>query len=105
MGVVLTTEPFDIWYANLRDLQIRSRVLARIRRAELGNLGDWKAVGEGVREMRIPCGPGIRVYFLEWRGGIVVLLAGGDKSTQEGDIACAKALAKTMKNMPAAGSD
>lgn len=103
MRILLTTEQFDIWFGNLKDLQTRSRVLARMRRAELGNLGDWKPVGGGVSEMRIHCGPGIRIYFIEREREVIVLLAGGDKSTQEGDITCARILARALRPDPASG--
>lgn len=68
----------------------------RIRRMELGNPGDVKAVGEGVSEMRITCGPGYRIYFVTMGSTIVVLLCGGDKSSQSRDISLAKQMAKEI---------
>lgn len=62
------------------------RIVRRIARLELGNFGDFRSVGEGVQELRIPIGPGIRVYFARQSGAIVVLLCGGDKSSQQSDI-------------------
>ena len=87
------TDEFDKWLARLRDAQAKSRVLARIVRLSFGNPGDVKSVGGGVREMRVPAGPGYRVYFTQRGEQIVVLLIGGDKSSQERDIAKAKLLA------------
>ena len=74
MAAILTTEPFDTWFAGLRDLQAKHRIQARIRRAELGNLGDCEAVGEGVSEMRIHAGAGYRVYFIQRGLEFIVLL-------------------------------
>jgi putative addiction module killer protein len=100
MKVVLTTEVFDDWFISLRDRQGKLRIQARIDRAELGNYGDCEPVGEGVSEMRIHVGPGYRVYFLERGLEIVVLLAGGDKSTQPKDIRTAIKLARQVKDEP-----
>jgi len=91
-----TTETFDDWYAGLRDKQAEKRIQARIRRAELGNFGDFAPVGEGVSEMRIHYGPGYRVYFAQRGMEIVILLAGGDKSTQGKDIKTALELARQL---------
>ncbi|MCJ8141649.1 type II toxin-antitoxin system RelE/ParE family toxin [Ancylobacter sp. A5.8] len=91
---VRQTEVFEAWLTHLRDRQAKARILARVRRLELGNPGDVKPVGEGVSEMRIDYGPGYRVYYAQ-RGPIVVLLlCGGDKDTQDRDIVKAKALAR-----------
>lgn len=82
--------PFDEWLADLRDRRGKTRILARINRLSVGLEGDWKPVGEGVRELRIPEGPGYRVYYA-WDGQtVVVLLCGGDKATQQRDIETAK---------------
>ena len=75
---------------------MRTRIAVRIRRMQLGNVGDAKPVGDGVFELRFDFGPGYRVYYTERDGEIVVLLAGGDKSTQKQDIEKAKQLAKTI---------
>jgi putative addiction module killer protein len=90
---VRRTPEFDKWLARLRDGEARARILARIVRLSLGNPGDVKSVGEGVSEMRVPYGPGYRVYYTQFGERIVILLIGGDKSTQDSDIAKAKALA------------
>jgi putative addiction module killer protein len=91
---VRQTDAYARWFAGLRDRQARVRIDIRIRRLSLGNPGDVKAVGEGVCELRIDHGPGYRVYFAERRREFILLLAGGDKSTQDRDIREAKALAR-----------
>ncbi len=96
MAVIHTTETFDAWFSSLRDKMAAKRVLARIRRAELGNFGDCEPVGAGVSEMRIHYGPGLRVYFTQRGLEIVILLAGGDKSSQAQDIKTALALARQL---------
>lgn len=97
MKTIYTTEVFDAWFASLKDKQTARRIQARIDRAEEGNFGDHKAVGEGVSEMRIHHGPGFRVYFTLRGLEIVILLAGGDKSSQALDIAKAHELARQLK--------
>jgi putative addiction module killer protein len=96
MKAIHTTSAFDDWFSALRDRQGRLRIQARIDRAELGNYGDCAPVGEGVSEMRIHVGPGYRVYFVERGLEIVILLAGGDKSTQPKDIKTAQKLARQL---------
>ncbi|QEA12075.1 type II toxin-antitoxin system RelE/ParE family toxin [Comamonas flocculans] len=96
MTVIHTTETFDDWFDALRDKHAQKRIQARIRRAELGNFGDCAPVGEGVSEMRIHHGPGYRVYFVQRGLEIVILLAGGDKSTQRLDIKLALELARQL---------
>jgi len=91
---VLQTQHFRVWLTALRDDKGKARILARIRSAEFGNLGDVKSVGEGVSEMRIFVGPGYRVYFTRLGRQIVLLLAGGDKESQKRDIRRAQALAR-----------
>jgi putative addiction module killer protein len=95
---VFTTETFDSWLSALLDARGKARILTRIRSAELGNLGDSKSIGEGVSEMRIHHGPGYRVYFTMIDRTLVVLLVGGDKSSQKRDIKKAVALAKEVRN-------
>lgn len=98
MHTIQTTEVFDDWFHALRDKQAKTRIQSRIDRAEDGNFGDCQPVGEGVSEMRIHVGAGYRVYFkqigLEW----VILLAGGNKSTQQTDIKAALKLAHELKD-------
>ncbi len=96
MKTIHTTEVFDDWFSSLRDKVAEKRIQARIRRAELGNFGDCEPVGEGVSEMRIHCGPGYRVYFVQRGMEIVILLAGGDKSTQSKDIKTALEIARQL---------
>lgn len=93
---VRQTEIFARWLAHLRDDRARARINARIRRLSIGNPGDVRPVGEGVSEMRIDYGPGYRVYFVRRGTTLAVLLAGGDKRTQERDIALAHALAREL---------
>lgn len=94
---VRQTEVFVAWVVALRDLQARARIIARIRRMELGNPGDVKLVGGGVSEMRIHHGPGYRIYFTQRGQTLVILLCGGDKSTQADDIKLAQQMAKEMR--------
>ena len=81
---------------SLRDRTAKSRINIRIRRLSLGNPGDVKPVGEGVSELRVDYGPGYRIYFIKKADVYVVLLAGGDKSSQSADINKAKALAREL---------
>jgi putative addiction module killer protein len=96
--VIGLRETYDYarWFARLRDHAAQARIVARIRRLLLGNPGDVKPVGEGVSEMRIDYGPGYRVYFTRRGHSLIILLAGGDKSTQAKDIARAKELARNL---------
>ena len=97
MRSIYSTEVFDAWFEALRDKQAARRIQARIDRVEEGNFGDCQPVGEGVSEMRIHYGPGYRVYLAQRRADIVILLAGGDKATQNKDIKTAIGLAKQLK--------
>ena len=84
------------WFDGLRDVEVRARIDARLRRASLGNLGDVRSVGAGVSELRVPCGAGYRVYFT-WQGeSVILLLVGGDKSSQQRDIVRAHELARRL---------
>lgn len=96
MVEIRQTEMFADWLAKLRDRQARVRIIVRIERMQGGNFGDHKSVGEGVTEMRVNYGPGYRVYFVTRGAVCVVLLCGGDKSTQAEDIARARKLAKEL---------
>ena len=93
---VRQTELFARWFAGLRDRMARQRIQARIDRLEIGNPGDVRSVGAGVSEMRIDYGPGYRVYFVQHGATLVILLAGGDKRTQDRDIALARELARSL---------
>jgi putative addiction module killer protein len=91
------TEVFARWLDDLRDLRARARVQVRIERLAAGNPGDVRAVGKGVSELRIDYGPGYRVYFTRRGRAVIVLLAGGVKSTQETDIRTAQRLADGLR--------
>jgi putative addiction module killer protein len=93
---VRQTARYERWFTGLRDSRARARIQARVRRLSTGNFGDVKPVGEGVSELRIDYGPGYRVYFVQRGATLVVLLAGGDKRTQDRDIATARALAREL---------
>ena len=82
--------PFRKWLEGLRDRQARAKIRVRLNRIRLGNFGDSESVGGGVNELRIPYGPGYRVYFGRKDNTVVILLLGGDKKTQSKDIALAK---------------
>ncbi len=85
------------WFEKFRDRQAKARIAIRIRRMSLGNPGDVRPVGGGVSELRIDYGPGYRVYFLKQGAALVVLLVGGDKSSQADDITKARNLARVLK--------
>jgi len=99
LKTILTTDTFDRWYARLRDNVAKRCIQMRIDRAEDGHFGDCKPVGDGVSEMRVDVGPGYRVYFVQRGNGLelVILPAGGDKSTQAQDIKIALQLAHELK--------
>jgi putative addiction module killer protein len=96
MVEVRKTDLFERWLDDLRDIQARARVQARIERLIAGNPGDVAPVGEGVSELRLDVGPGYRVYFKKRGRELVLLLAGGDKSTQARDIKAALRLARHL---------
>ena len=90
------TDVYAQWLEKLRDWQAKARIAIRIRRLSLGNPGDVRPVGGGVSELRIDYGPGYRVYFLKQEAALVILLAGGDKSSQADDITKARNLARIL---------
>lgn len=95
---ILQTDKFRDWLNGLRDRKALLRIDDRIRRVSDGNFGDTKSVGDGVQELRLPFGPGYRIYYM-WRGPVlIILLHGGDKSRQALDIAKAKTLAKEIED-------
>ena len=96
MKTVLKHENFTKWFDSIKDKQVKLRIQVRIDRAEIGNYGDCEPVGEGVLELRMTFGSGYRVYFIERGLEIIVLLAGGDKSTQSNDIKKAIELSKEV---------
>jgi putative addiction module killer protein len=94
---IRVTETYATWFARLKDERAKARINARIRRLSLGNPGNVEPVGSGVSELKIDYGPGYRVYYVMRGKTYLILLCGGDKSTQKADIAEAKALAKEAK--------
>ena len=97
MVEVRQTEVFARWFRRLRDRQARKRIDDRIRRLSQGSVGDEQPIGEGVSELRIHFGPGYRVYYVQRGRTVILLLAGGDKSSQRQDIARALELARTAE--------
>lgn len=97
MYSILTTEQFDKWFNALRDRKAKTLVQIRIDRMEDGNFGDCQPVGNGVSELRIHHGAGYRIYFKRSGLEIIVLLVGGDKSSQPKDIKMAIALAEELE--------
>lgn len=97
MREILKTSTFDTWLRSLKNREARSRILARIDRLAMGNAGDVKPVGSGVSEMRIDCGTGYRVYFTQHGSMLILLLCGGDKSSQKRDIEKAIRFASAWK--------
>lgn len=96
MVEIRQTEHYVRWFQSLKDQNARLRIDIRLRRLSLGNYGDVKPVGEGVSELRIDYGPGYRVYFTVQDKELILLLAGGDKSTQSKDIERAKEIARNL---------
>ena len=82
--------PFEIWIRDIKEIHTRAKILTRLDRLKLGNFGDCKTLQEGVCELRIHYGPGIRIYYGKMGSKVILLLCGGDKGSQERDIAKAK---------------
>ena len=95
---VRQTDTFADWFSRLRDDTAKAKIVVRIRRLSLGNPGDVKPIGEGLSELRIDHGPGYRVYYVQRGKVVIVLLCGGDKRTQDLDIATAKAMARELED-------
>jgi putative addiction module killer protein len=91
------TENYKKWFESLKDKKARYRIDVRIRRISIGNFGDTKSVGKGVSEIRIDFGPGYRIYFIQHKDIVIILLCGGDKSTQARDIKKAQEIAQMIK--------
>jgi putative addiction module killer protein len=96
MVEVRKTDEFARWLSALRDIRAKAKVLARISNMQNGNFGDCKPVGQGVSKSRISYGPGYRLYFIQHGAAVIVLLAGGEKSTQSRDIVVAHRLAAEL---------
>lgn len=94
---ILKTGRFEKWFNSIKDTYTKAKIDVKIRRMELGNLGDVKLVGDGISETRIHCGSGLRIYFYLQGNVVIILLCGGDKSTQQKDIEIAKELKKCLK--------
>lgn len=92
------TPEFDRWFNGLKDVTTKMRLVTRLKKVSRGNLGDVQSVGEGVSEMREHFGKGWRMYFVQRGSVLVVMLGGGDKSTQTRDIVKAIALSKTLED-------
>ncbi len=100
MFTVQQTQTFQDWLDGLKDVKAQVRIAARLRLAEAGNLGDWKPVGGEVSEMRVAFWPGYRLYFTKRQNILIVMLAGGDKSTQARDIKRAQQILKQLELEP-----
>ena len=98
MYEVEQTEEFQAWLGKLRDRKAAARIAATIQRLGMGLMADWKAVGDGVHEIRLVYGPGYRVYFTFEGNKVILLLCGGDKSSQKRDITRAKKLKEEYSN-------
>jgi putative addiction module killer protein len=94
---VQVTDEFKYWLKGLKNLTVKGQIQMRIDRAEEGNFGNWKFLREGVCEMKIDVGPGYRLYFTKHGQNLIILLAGGNKSSQDRDIKLAIELAKSIK--------
>lgn len=92
------TSEFDNWFRRLKDRKAKARILLRLQRVEAGNLGDMASVGDGIDELRIHFGPGYRIYCKKHGERLILLLIGGDKSTQKKDIKKAKSIWNKYKN-------
>ncbi len=95
---VRQTQDFQHWLDGLADKRAQVRIAARVRQAEAGNLGDWKSVGRSVSEMRVAVGPGYRLYFTRRGRTLIVLLDGGDKSSEKRDIRRAQRIADELES-------
>jgi len=99
MYLIEKTDEFDKWLQKLKDIRAKAIILFRIQKVEnLGQLGNCESVGQGIRELKIDYAKGYRIYFKEKEGKIIILLVGGDKSTQRKDIEKAKEILKRIKN-------
>jgi len=97
MVEVIQSDHFKKWISSLKDHVAKTRIIARIRNMMIGHAGDCKPVGEGIFEARLHTGPGYRIYFIRDKTTIIVLLCGGDKSTQQRDISRAKQIAQQWR--------
>jgi putative addiction module killer protein len=100
MYILRQTVGFQNWLDDLKDQRAQVRIAARLRLAEAGNLGDWKTVGGEVSEMRVDYGPGYRLYFTRRGTLLIIMLAGGDKSSQKRDIKRAQRMVAELEIEP-----
>lgn len=100
MYILRQTVAFQNWLDGLKDQRAQVRIAARLRLAEAGNLGDWKTVGGEVSEMRVDYGPGYRLYFTRRGTLLLIMLAGGDKSSQKRDIKRAQRMVAKLESEP-----
>lgn len=98
MYSLIETEEFTVWMTGLKDRMTRARLMVRLNKAKAGNLGDVKPVGGGVWEMREVFGPGWRMYYMERSGALILMLGGGNKSSQARDIERVKQRVKELQN-------
>ena len=98
MYIIRTLPQFDKWLSGIKDGMTKRRLVARIKKAQLGNLGDIKSIGEGIFEMREHFGAGYRMYYVQHGAVMIIMLGGGDKSSQADDIAKAKQLANLLED-------
>ena len=98
MYMIKQTDTFSRWLTKLKDIQAKVSILRRIERVKEGNFGDYKSIGADVSELRITTGPGYRIYYTKKDDEIVILLVGGDKTTQSKDIQKAKQLAEELQD-------
>ncbi len=98
MYLIKQTEVFRKWLHKLKDVKAKVSILRRVERMKIGNFGDCKFLGDNISELRLSIGPGYRIYYTLFESEIIILLVGGDKSTQAADIEKAKKLAKEYKN-------
>ncbi len=100
MYIIEKTDEFDKWLRKLNDLRAKAKILFRIQKIENDeHFGDCKPVGNGIREIKIDYAKGYRIYFIEMNGEIIILLIGGDKSTQQKDIEKANEILKRIKKI------
>lgn len=97
MYLVEKTEQFDRWFRKLKDIRAKANILLRIKKIELGNLGDNKSLRAGLYELRFTLGPGYRIYFTKNVNKIILLISGGDKSSQKKDIVRARLILKEIR--------
>jgi putative addiction module killer protein len=94
MFEIVESAIYKAWFSSLRDVEVRARIDARVRRLSLGNAGKHRVLKGGIAELKIDAGPGFRVYYAQRGRVLVILLCGGDKSTQQADIRRARRIAE-----------